>query len=178
MSIHSINPATGEVLETLEPTSPPDIERALAGAHAAFLEWRTRPFAERAVLMHAAAQQLRADKSGYAATMTREMGKPIVQAEAEVEKCAVTCDYYADHAEVFLAEQPRERPALGALRRDVGEGVEADVVVAAAESVKAVEAADRGVTLHDADALIVVGQANAGGKAAHAGADDESVVHE
>ena len=39
--------------------------------------------------------------------MTREMGKPITQAEAEVEKCAGTCDYYAEHAERFLAEQPR-----------------------------------------------------------------------
>jgi succinate-semialdehyde dehydrogenase / glutarate-semialdehyde dehydrogenase len=67
--------------------------------------------AERAVLMHAAARVLRTGKSEYAATMTREMGKPIVQAEAEVEKCAGTCDYYADHAEAFLAEQPRETDA-------------------------------------------------------------------
>ena len=44
-------------------------------------------------------------------TMTREMGKPIAQAEAEVEKCAGTCDYYAEHAEAFLAEQPRETDA-------------------------------------------------------------------
>src|SRR5260370_31292895 len=44
-------------------------------------------------------------------TMTREMGKPITQAHAEVEKCAGTCDYYAEHAEAFLAEQPRETEA-------------------------------------------------------------------
>jgi succinate-semialdehyde dehydrogenase/glutarate-semialdehyde dehydrogenase len=48
MSIQSVNPATGEVLETLEETSPQQIDRILAGAQAAFTEWRTRPFAERA----------------------------------------------------------------------------------------------------------------------------------
>ena len=111
MSIQSVNPATGEILETLEPTPAQDIERMLAGAHAAFLEWRTRPFAQRAPLMRGAAKELRARKAEYASTMTREMGKPIVQGEAEVEKCAVTCDYYAEHAEAHLAEQPRETDA-------------------------------------------------------------------
>src|SRR5260370_15386138 len=61
--------------------------------------------------MHAAARELRARKDEYALNMTSEMGKPIVQAEAEVEKCAGTCDYYAEHAEAFLAEQPRETDA-------------------------------------------------------------------
>ena len=111
MSVQSINPATGEVLETIEETSKTQIEQALAQAHAAFLEWRTRPFADRARLMRAAAKELRANKAEYALTMTREMGKPITQAEAEVEKCAGTCDYYAEHAEAFLAEQPRETDA-------------------------------------------------------------------
>src|SRR5207253_5556615 len=50
-------------------------------------------------------------RAEYARTMTLEMGKPIVQAEAEVDKCASTCEYYADHAEAFLAEQPRETDA-------------------------------------------------------------------
>ena len=111
MSIQSVNPTTGEILETFEPTSRQEIERILAGAHSAFLEWRARPFAERAALTQAAARELRSRKAEYAATMTREMGKPIVQAEAEVEKCAVTCDYYAEHARAFLAEQPRETDA-------------------------------------------------------------------
>ncbi len=111
MSVQSVNPATGEVLETLEEMSKAQIEQALARAHAAFLEWRTRPFADRARLMRAAAKELRASKAEYAMTMTREMGKPITQAEAEVEKSARTCDYYAEHAEAFLAEQPRETDA-------------------------------------------------------------------
>ncbi|HKC08240.1 MAG TPA: NAD-dependent succinate-semialdehyde dehydrogenase [Methylomirabilota bacterium] len=111
MSIQSVNPATGETIETMEETSKAQIEQALARAHAAFLEWRTRPFADRSRLMRAAAAELRKNKDEYAMTMTREMGKPITQAHAEVEKCAGTCDYYAEHAEAFLAEQPRETEA-------------------------------------------------------------------
>src|SRR6266516_5982606 len=81
------------------------------GAHAAFLQWREVPFARRAQRMREAAQILRTRRAEYARTMTTEMGKPIVQAEAEVDKCAWVCEYYADHAEAFLAEQPRETQA-------------------------------------------------------------------
>lgn len=111
MSVQSVNPATGEVLETIEEMSRTQLEQAVAQAHAGFLEWRTRPFADRAHLMRAAAKELRANKAEFAMTMTREMGKPITQAEAEVEKSAGTCDYYAQHAEAFLAEQRRETDA-------------------------------------------------------------------
>src|SRR5213593_2234370 len=81
------------------------------GAHAAFLQWREVPFARRAQRMREAAQILRTRRAEYARTMTLEMGKPIVQGEAEVDKCAWVCEYYADHAEAFLAEQPRETEA-------------------------------------------------------------------
>jgi succinate-semialdehyde dehydrogenase/glutarate-semialdehyde dehydrogenase len=111
MSIQSINPATGEILETFSATSSSDLDRILARAHAAFVKWRTEPFAARAERMRGAAQGLRTGKAGYARTMALEMGKPLAQGEAEVEKCASVCDYYADHAEGFLAEQPRETDA-------------------------------------------------------------------
>jgi len=111
MSIQSINPATGDVLETFKETSREDLDRFLAAAHAAFLEWRTAPFATRAQRMREAARVLRTRRAEYARTMTLEMGKPIVQAEAEVDKCAWGCEYYADHAETFLAEQPRQTDA-------------------------------------------------------------------
>ena len=111
MSIQSVNPATGEVLETFTPASPEQLERIVARAHAAFLAWRTVPFAARAEHMREAARFLRKDMASHALAMTLEMGKPIVQAEAEVEKCALTCDFYAEHAEAFLAEQPRETDA-------------------------------------------------------------------
>src|SRR3989454_302552 len=111
MTIQSVNPATGDVLETFKETSREDVGRFLAAAHAAFLEWRTAPFATRAQRMREAARVLRTRRAEYARTMTLEMGKPIVQAEAEVDKCAWGCEYYADHAETFLAEQPRQTDA-------------------------------------------------------------------
>jgi succinate-semialdehyde dehydrogenase/glutarate-semialdehyde dehydrogenase len=67
--------------------------------------------AERADRLRAAARILRAGKDGYARTMALEMGKPLAQGVAEAEKCATACDYYAEHAEDFLADEPRESDA-------------------------------------------------------------------
>ncbi|MGH7768215.1 MAG: NAD-dependent succinate-semialdehyde dehydrogenase [Candidatus Binatia bacterium] len=111
MSIQSINPATGEVLETFQEMSTTEIDRILEAASTTFFEWRSRPFADRANRMRQAARILRAGKEKHARTMAVEMGKPVVQGEAEVEKCAWGCDYYAEHAEAFLADQPRETDA-------------------------------------------------------------------
>jgi succinate-semialdehyde dehydrogenase / glutarate-semialdehyde dehydrogenase len=111
MNIQSINPATGEVLENFQEMSTSEIDEILEAAETTFREWRKRPFVERTKRMRQAAALLRAGKEKYARTMALEMGKPIVQGEAEVEKCAWACDYYAEHAEAFLAEQPRETDA-------------------------------------------------------------------
>ncbi|MGH7388561.1 MAG: NAD-dependent succinate-semialdehyde dehydrogenase [Candidatus Rokuibacteriota bacterium] len=111
MSLRSINPATGEVIEAFEETSPQQVERILAATHAAFLEWRRLPHATRAKPMRHAAAALRARRAEHARTMALEMGKPIAQGEAEVDKCAWACEYYAEHAEAFLAEQPRATDA-------------------------------------------------------------------
>ena len=111
MSIQSVNPTTGDVLETFTPTSSDALERMVTRAHAAFLEWREMPFPERASRMRMAANLLRKNVADHAVSMTQEMGKPITQAEAEVEKCAWVCEFYAEHAEAFLAEQPRETDA-------------------------------------------------------------------
>ena len=111
MSIQSVNPATGDVIETFEETSGADLERIVTTAHAEFTAWREVPFKTRAAMMHRAAAVLRARKTEFARAMALEMGKPIVQGEAEADKCAVTCEYYAEHAESFLALQPRETDA-------------------------------------------------------------------
>ena len=111
MSIQSTNPATGEVLETFAETAPAELDRILERAEAAFHDWRKRPFAERARRMREAARILRDGKAKYGRTMALEMGKPIKQGEAEAEKCAWVCDYYAEHAEAFLAEQARQTDA-------------------------------------------------------------------
>src|SRR5438445_2443581 len=111
MSLQSVNPATGEVLETFTAPSSRELDGIVATSHAAYLEWRTVPFKARAERMRQAAQTLRRRRAEFARTMALEMGKPIAQGEAEVDKCAWVCDYYADSAEGFLAVQPRETDA-------------------------------------------------------------------
>src|SRR5213083_3259246 len=111
MALSSINPSSGEVLESFEETAPAALERVLARAWQAFLGWRTRTFTERAARMREAARLLRAKKAEYARLMALEMGKPVTQGDAEVEKCAWGCDYYAEHAARFLAPEPRETDA-------------------------------------------------------------------
>jgi succinate-semialdehyde dehydrogenase/glutarate-semialdehyde dehydrogenase len=108
MSLQAINPATGDVIETVPETDAAGLERMLAAAQAGFQQWRTVPFATRAEHMRKAAGLLRGRKADHARTMTLEMGKPIAQGEAEVDKCAWVCEYYAEHAEAFLSPQPRQ----------------------------------------------------------------------
>ena len=114
MSIQSINPATGQVLETFTAPTAADVERALASAHRAFGAWRDVPFATRTQHMQKAASILRGRKAEFARTMTLEMGKPIVQGEAEVEKCAWTCEYYAQHARPCWPSSRARRTPPGA----------------------------------------------------------------
>jgi acyl-CoA reductase-like NAD-dependent aldehyde dehydrogenase len=109
--IESVNPATEEVLATFPVSTPREVEGALERAHAAFADWRRVAFSERARLMRNAAAQLRAQTVRLAGLITAEMGKPIVEAEAEIEKCAWVSDYYAEHAEEFLADLPRASAA-------------------------------------------------------------------
>ena len=111
MKIQSINPTTGEVLESFPEMRPNEIDQAVEATYRTFHEWRSCSFADRAKHMREAGRILRAGKENYARTMALEMGKPIVQGEAEVEKCAWTCDYYAEHAAAFLADQLRETDA-------------------------------------------------------------------
>ncbi|GCF07771.1 NAD-dependent succinate-semialdehyde dehydrogenase [Dictyobacter arantiisoli] len=105
MSIQSINPATEEVLQTFEPYTPRQIDDALHEASTTFRGWRKTTFSERREHFHHLARYLRDNKSRLARIATLEMGKPLVEAEAEVEKCALNCDFYAERAEEFLASQ-------------------------------------------------------------------------
>ena len=110
-AIHSINPATEEVLQTFAPATTAEIEAALSGAAATYREWRATSFAHRGSLMRKAAQYLRRHRSRLAGVITAEMGKPIVEAEAEVEKCAWNCEFYANNAARFLADEPQPSSA-------------------------------------------------------------------
>src|SRR5438132_10721391 len=111
MSFQSVNPATGEVLETFAATAPQALEQVLAGAEAAWRDWRHRALGERAALLSAVARLLRERKDRYARTMALEMGKPLHQGEAEAEKCAWACEYYAEHGPTFLAREQRRTEA-------------------------------------------------------------------
>ncbi|MDQ0814680.1 succinate-semialdehyde dehydrogenase/glutarate-semialdehyde dehydrogenase [Streptomyces sp. B3I7] len=109
MPLATVNPATGQTLRTFDALDAREVERRLAAAEAAFRTHRTTSFAERARLLHAAADLLEADEREIAEVMTTEMGKPVTQARAEAAKCAKAMRWYADHAEELLAdEEPAE----------------------------------------------------------------------
>jgi succinate-semialdehyde dehydrogenase / glutarate-semialdehyde dehydrogenase len=101
----SINPADGAELARYPFHSAQDVEDALADAATAQVAWRQVPILERVGLLRRMADVLRANKSAYARMITQEMGKPLVEAEGEIEKCAWNCDFYADEAPVFLADE-------------------------------------------------------------------------
>ncbi len=103
--MRSINPATGELIAEYSELADDALREAIAVAAERFKSYRSTSFEERSRWMRRAAELLRERKGGYAELMTREMGKPIGAAEAEVEKCAAVCDYYAEHAPAFLADQ-------------------------------------------------------------------------
>jgi acyl-CoA reductase-like NAD-dependent aldehyde dehydrogenase len=104
MAIESVNPATQEVLASFDEHNEQAINGMLDRGVETFKQWRTTSFAHRSQLMSKAAQQLRADADRLASLITLEMGKPIAQAKAEVEKCAWCCEYFAENAESFLAD--------------------------------------------------------------------------
>ncbi|MGA3351952.1 MAG: NADP-dependent succinic semialdehyde dehydrogenase [Acidimicrobiales bacterium] len=106
MAIATVNPATGETLRTFEPHDGAEIERRVALADSAFGSYRRTTFEERARLVRAMADVLETDQATIAEMMTIEMGKPIVQARAEVTKCVGVLRYYAEHAAAMVADEP------------------------------------------------------------------------
>lgn len=109
--IISVDPATGAELARYEPFSNAEVDEALSAAANAQTQWRCVPIAERVELLKRMAKVLRAGRDRYAALITAEMGKPIVESEAEIEKCAITCDFYVEAAPRFLAEERVESNA-------------------------------------------------------------------
>jgi acyl-CoA reductase-like NAD-dependent aldehyde dehydrogenase len=101
----SINPATGETLSAWSYASAAQIDTALTAAHQAASQWGRLDVARRGDILRAVAAQLRASKSALAQLVTLEMGKPITEAEAEVEKSAWNCEYVAEHGPAWLADE-------------------------------------------------------------------------
>ncbi|GHJ39312.1 NAD-dependent succinate-semialdehyde dehydrogenase [Streptomyces sp. TS71-3] len=104
--LQSVNPATEALVEKYEEHTDEEVEAALTAAALAQRTWRATPIERRLPLLRAIARRLRADREPFARLIVREMGKPLTEARAEVEKCAWTLDHYAEHAESYLAPQP------------------------------------------------------------------------
>jgi acyl-CoA reductase-like NAD-dependent aldehyde dehydrogenase len=111
VSMQSVNPTTEDVVQTFDEFSDSQVDSVLQSAHDAQRSWRETSFGERSSRLQTVARVLRAQKERLATMATSEMGKPIVEAEAEIEKCAWNCDFYAEHAVRFLADEHVETNA-------------------------------------------------------------------
>ncbi|MEX0982979.1 MAG: NAD-dependent succinate-semialdehyde dehydrogenase [Bacteroidales bacterium] len=107
----SINPINEEILKKYGEHTQDEIDKILHHSQNAFSEWRQTGFSHRAKLMKRAAEVLREHPEEYANLMANEMGKPLAGGRSEIEKCAWTCDYYADYAEQFLQDELIESDA-------------------------------------------------------------------
>jgi succinate-semialdehyde dehydrogenase/glutarate-semialdehyde dehydrogenase len=106
--IVTINPATGEKLAEYPVMIAGQIDTVLRQADGDFRQWRTTGFEERSACMKRLGELLRTEAAEHGRIITLEMGKPLSQAVAEVNKCAWVCDYFADHAEEFLQPEKSE----------------------------------------------------------------------
>ena len=105
MAITSINPATGEELESFKELTAKQLDAKIALAAETASVWRRTDFGARSKLMHDVAKALEKNRNRYGELMTREMGKTLASAKAEVDKCAWVCRYYAENASGFLSDQ-------------------------------------------------------------------------
>ena len=105
MTFQSINPASGTPVSSYEEMQRAEVSKIVEQAHSAFLGWRRTPFRDRAVPLKKAGQILRDKSKEYGRLMAEEMGKPFKDGIAEAEKCATACDFFAEHAEKFLASE-------------------------------------------------------------------------
>ena len=100
----SINPASGETLCEYEEHSDNEIKNLLDQGHRAFLDWKKNSYSNRAEIMGQAAKVLLSQRDDLAVLLANEMGKPVNQGRAEIEKCAFVCDFYSEYAEQFLCD--------------------------------------------------------------------------
>lgn len=100
-----VNPSTGETIGTYDGLDQAGIEDVLHSAHEAGAAWRATAISDRSAHLRAVATTLREQASNLADLAVREMGKPVAEARAEVEKCAWVCDFYADNSPQFLEDR-------------------------------------------------------------------------
>ena len=103
--LNSVNPANNKIIESYNEQTADQLRDIIFLCDNAYKDWKETSFSYRSGLMRNAAKILRENSEKYSALMTMEMGKPILQSRAEVEKCAWVCEYYASNAEQFLTDQ-------------------------------------------------------------------------
>lgn len=103
--IETVNPATGKAIASYDNDSAEVVAQKVRKAREAFSGWKKLELGERADYMRKLGRVMRKNREDYAQVVTEEMGKPVRQSLAEIEKCAWVCDYYAEHAEAFLRDQ-------------------------------------------------------------------------
>ncbi|RKY94081.1 MAG: NAD-dependent succinate-semialdehyde dehydrogenase [Ignavibacteriae bacterium] len=109
--LKSINPANGKLIRSYPEMTIDKVDKVLHLVSDTFNEWKETTFNERMKLMLNAANVLREQSEELSKLMTEEMGKPIAQSRAEIEKCAWVCEYYAENAEKFLSDELIETDA-------------------------------------------------------------------
>jgi succinate-semialdehyde dehydrogenase/glutarate-semialdehyde dehydrogenase len=105
MPIISHNPATGEDIQKFEELTDEQIKDKIAKAELAFRAYKKMPIEKRSEMLKKVAAHLRENKITYGALITEEIGRPIAPSIAEIEKCAVACDYYAEHGPEMLKRE-------------------------------------------------------------------------
>jgi len=113
--IATVNPTTGNTVQTFTPATDDDIEATLARAAERFDDYRRTTFAERAGWLRATADLMETEADQAAAMMTLEMGKTLSSAKAEALKCVAGMRYYAEHAQAMLADEVTDSAAVGAV---------------------------------------------------------------
>lgn len=111
MKFQSINPYNGEKIEEYAALTKEELNQKLSDSASAFKDWRNQPLSHRTALLKKAGEILRKNVDDYAKTITLEMGKPISESKSEIQKCAWVCDYYAENAAEFLADEVVETEA-------------------------------------------------------------------
>jgi acyl-CoA reductase-like NAD-dependent aldehyde dehydrogenase len=104
-AIETINPATGKVIGSYNNMSIEQINQKTKDARNSFEDWKKLDISERCTYMRRLGRVMKKNKEDYAKLITEEMGKPIRQSLAEIDKCAWVCDYYSEHAESFLRDE-------------------------------------------------------------------------
>src|ERR671919_2205687 len=104
-TIETINPSTGKVIATYNTMSTEEVNQKTKNARIAFENWKKIDISERCTYIRRLGRVMKKNKEDYAKLITEEMGKPIRQSLAEIDKCAWVCDYYSEHAESFLRDE-------------------------------------------------------------------------